>query len=323
MAKQNSVNLDITNNADGFDISGGTTTRKLTVSGADVSITGSGTATMTFPSTTTTLAGLGITQAFTTFQSFNAGVSAQNLNVVGGTTFNSNITLNGQTLASVVSLVNGRTADVGTAMIHMGYTSAAVRVFTYPDGVTTTGSKTPLYQPYQTYQILNTAATLTANRTYFTPHVAVRPISLKTLQFVTANTGVTGNCYFSVWSADPLTGFPNTRLYVSASTAIGSGYSAVQVTNAGGLVSVPAGPFFIAVSVSSTPYVYCMSMLYVPPLFGSGNMTSGYNMAIPVIDTNGFTAPSSRTQSGTTFGFIDYTEGGAYRQGVFVEFGVV
>lgn len=39
MAKQNSVNLDITNNSDGFDISGGTTSRKLTISGGDISIT--------------------------------------------------------------------------------------------------------------------------------------------------------------------------------------------------------------------------------------------------------------------------------------------
>ena len=260
----------------------------------------------------------GATGSFSRLLTASAGISA-----AGGITLNGVISTNGLTFNTLVTTVNGNTAGVGTAMIHMGYTSAAVRVFTYPDGVTTTSTKTPLYQPYQTYQTLNTAATVTANRTYFTPHVAARPISLKTLQFVTANTGVTGNCYFSVWSADPLTGFPNTRLYVSASTAIGSGYSAVQVTNAGGLVSVPAGPFFIAVSFSSTPYIYCMSMLYCPPLFGSGNMTSGYNMAIPVIDTNGYTAPSSRTQSGTTFGFIDYTGGGGYRQGAFVEFGVV
>jgi hypothetical protein len=73
MAKQNSVNLDITNNADGFDISGGTTSRKLTVSGADLSLTGSGSATLTFPTTSTTIAGLGIAQTFTAVQSFGQG----------------------------------------------------------------------------------------------------------------------------------------------------------------------------------------------------------------------------------------------------------
>jgi len=59
MAKQSSVNLDITNNADGFDITGGTTPRKLTVTGGDISATGSGSATITFPSVTSTLYGTG------------------------------------------------------------------------------------------------------------------------------------------------------------------------------------------------------------------------------------------------------------------------
>ena len=60
MAKQNSVNLDVTNNADGFDLSGGATSRKLTVTGADISLTGSGTATVTFPTVSTALSGTSI-----------------------------------------------------------------------------------------------------------------------------------------------------------------------------------------------------------------------------------------------------------------------
>ena len=55
MAKNSSVNLDITNNADGYDISGGTTKRKLTVTGADITITGSGSYVYTFPATSGTL----------------------------------------------------------------------------------------------------------------------------------------------------------------------------------------------------------------------------------------------------------------------------
>ena len=76
MAKQSSVNLDITNNADGFDISGGTTVRKLGITGGDVTIAGSGSAVVTFPTTSTTIAGLGITQSFSALQSFSAGISA-------------------------------------------------------------------------------------------------------------------------------------------------------------------------------------------------------------------------------------------------------
>lgn len=56
MAKNSAVNLDITNNADGFDASGGTTKRKATFTGADITFTGSGSNTYTFPASTCTLA---------------------------------------------------------------------------------------------------------------------------------------------------------------------------------------------------------------------------------------------------------------------------
>ena len=59
MAKNTAVNLDITNNTDGFDVTGGNTNRrKLTLSGGDISMAGSGTAVITFPSTTGTLANI-------------------------------------------------------------------------------------------------------------------------------------------------------------------------------------------------------------------------------------------------------------------------
>ena len=53
--KQNSGNQDYTNNADGWDLSGGTTIRKLTHTGGDMTITGSGSNTYTFPAVTATL----------------------------------------------------------------------------------------------------------------------------------------------------------------------------------------------------------------------------------------------------------------------------
>lgn len=83
MAKQSSVNLDITNNADGFSISGGTIGRTFGISGGDVTLVGSGAATITFPTTSTTIAGLGIAQTFTALNQFNSGISA-----TSGTTFN-------------------------------------------------------------------------------------------------------------------------------------------------------------------------------------------------------------------------------------------
>lgn len=56
--KRNTGNQDYTNNADGFDITGGTTKRKLTATGADITLTGSGTNTYTFPAATSTLKAL-------------------------------------------------------------------------------------------------------------------------------------------------------------------------------------------------------------------------------------------------------------------------
>lgn len=65
MAKKNSINLDATANADGFDLGGGTTARTLTLTGGNVTIAGSGSAVITFPSTTSTLSTLALSETFT------------------------------------------------------------------------------------------------------------------------------------------------------------------------------------------------------------------------------------------------------------------
>ena len=104
MAKQNSVNLDITNNADGFTMAGGTTPRSLGVSGGDVLLVGSGSATLTFPTTSTTIAGLGVAQTFTAQQQFSAGISAS------GSTFNGTLTTTG-----LVTFNSGISASAGSS----------------------------------------------------------------------------------------------------------------------------------------------------------------------------------------------------------------
>lgn len=133
MAKQNSVNLDITNNADGFSIAGGSTSRTLGVSGADITLVGSGSATITFPTTSTTLAGLGITQTFTTLQTFDSGISAPNVVnsliagsaiIISGTTGNKTITNDG------VFSVNGSTgAILGAAFTNAAQTFTSLQQF--------------------------------------------------------------------------------------------------------------------------------------------------------------------------------------------------
>jgi hypothetical protein len=65
MATNSSINLQVTRNADGFDLSGGTTPRKLTLTGADVTVTGSGGATITFPASSATVATLTLNETLT------------------------------------------------------------------------------------------------------------------------------------------------------------------------------------------------------------------------------------------------------------------
>lgn len=65
MVTQNGINLKTTNNADGYDQAGGTTARKATFTGADMTFTGAGTNVYTFPASTSTLASLTLTETFT------------------------------------------------------------------------------------------------------------------------------------------------------------------------------------------------------------------------------------------------------------------
>ena len=238
----------------------------------------------------------------------NKGVlfSYAGLSTSGGATLTGTIALNGQTFTNVVSSVNGLTGAIGVLIGPIAVTSGNYTVFTYPDGVTTTGSKRPYYQsPYYGGRATSTAA-MVANRTYFLLHNTPRGVSLTTLRLSTASTGVTGNVHFSVWSVNTSNGVPNQRLYVSNSIAIPSSFNFATVTNSNGLVRVPSGSFYIAASFSSTPTIYTHTQDRSPHMFGSQDYTSGYNFYLPAMDTNGFTAPSSITQSGTTFGFIDY-----------------
>ena len=113
MAKQSSVNLDITNNADGFDISGGTTVRKLGITGGDITIAGSGSAVVTFPNTSTTIAGLGITQSFSALQSFSAGISAAGGVTLAGTLRGTTSSFTGLVSSTVGFSGPGTTGNTG------------------------------------------------------------------------------------------------------------------------------------------------------------------------------------------------------------------
>lgn len=73
MAKTNSNGEDFSILADGFSLGGGTTPRKATITGGDVTITGTGSAVVTFPSATCTLQTLDLNEIITGIKTFNDG----------------------------------------------------------------------------------------------------------------------------------------------------------------------------------------------------------------------------------------------------------
>lgn len=121
MAKNNSSNQDYTNNSDGWDLSGGTTKRKLTVTGGDMTLTGSGTNTYTFPASTDTLVGRASTDTLT-----NKDLSSST-NILGGawvsyTPTLANVTIGNGTLTVKYNQI-GKTITVKGTFI-LGSTSS-------------------------------------------------------------------------------------------------------------------------------------------------------------------------------------------------------
>ena len=83
MAKNSAINLDVDVNADGFAISGGTTSRQLTVTGGDVTLSGAGSDTFTMPDSSDTLVGRASTDTLTnkTIDANGTGNSISNIDV--------------------------------------------------------------------------------------------------------------------------------------------------------------------------------------------------------------------------------------------------
>lgn len=199
----------------------------------------------------------------------------------------------------------------------IGITSASnLYAITYPDGITSNRSdRTAWYRSFVETSIDGAGRAVRANRTYFRIQNVQKDTAIKSVRITSANTGVTGNCYFSIWSCDPDSGFPNTRLYLSASTVVGSGYNTTTVTNASGLVTVPSGKWWLAVTFDSAPTIFCGSAYYYNAYLGAPDYYSGIRFQGAIADTSTYTVPSAIPASGVTFGFIEYTAGQNYFEG--------
>jgi hypothetical protein len=197
----------------------------------------------------------------------------------------------------------------GSLTVPFGMTGGTgIRVITFPDGVTTQrADRGQYFLPFNVTQLDSSGLAVRGNRTYFTANTVSKTTTIQTLRFMAENTAVTGNCYFSVWSADVNTGNPDRRLYVSPSTVVGSGFAYTSVTNSAGLVTVPPGEFWIGVSFSSTPTIYASSKNQILNYWGTSDHSSGYRYYFPIVDATGFTAPINITAAGTTFAWVEYT----------------
>ena len=235
MAKQSSVNLDITNNADGFDISGGTVLRKLSITGGDITVAGSGSATLTFPTTTTTIAGIGITQSFTVLQTFNAGLSAS------GATFSGNIFA-----PNIVNSFNGITGAVQGVSAAVAGTGIAVSGATGSVTITNTGVRS--------FNGITGAVTGVASVNGSTGAVVTYVGTTGNIPYrYGTGVGITANSYFTLQSGD--IGAPTDILILSGATndtygnteAIGlefhRAYSGLGLDEGGGAAIVAKGNY--------------------------------------------------------------------------------
>ena len=212
MAKQSSVNLDITNNSNGFDISGGTTSRTLGISGGNVTIVGSGSATLTFPTTSDTLVGRTTTDTLT-----NKTLTSPVISTITNT---GTITLPSDT----TRLVGRTTTDTLT---NKTLTSPVISTITNTGTLTLPTSTDTLVGRATTDTLTNKTLTSPVISTITNTGTLTLPTTTGTLALLGANT-YTGLQTFSA-------GITSTTLYASAGVTFNSrsAFTGLATFNAG------------------------------------------------------------------------------------------
>lgn len=146
MARNTTTNLDANPQADGFRLGGGTTKRTVTFTGADMTLTGSGTNVQTMPGASSTLLGIAATATAgsvifagtTLMEEDNANLFWDNTN----NTFGVGTTRTGAISGTNPSLrVKGTGTTSATSSFEVQNSSAGVLFFVRNDGVINFGTK--------------------------------------------------------------------------------------------------------------------------------------------------------------------------------------
>ena len=143
-----------------------------------------------------------------------------------------------------------------------------------------------------------------ANRIYFNCIYLSRKTTIRRIRCQSGNTVTTGNVIFGIYSNNNTTGFPDAKLYESASIAVGSGYTVNVVNNDSGLITLQPGFYHLAAIFSSTPIMFgCNAGNINYSQYGSREHGGGYQNYVPWIDNGSYALPSSTSSS--TFYFHD------------------
>lgn len=182
-----------------------------------------------------------------------------------------------------VGAVNNQTGSVKVFSKQPGRQVASTDIGKGTTGYTTAGGgfSDVWYTAYNLKAAAANTATVVANRAYFIPVFLPYPTRIRALMCKSGSTITTGNFMVGIYESDEF-GFPTNNIYMSASTAVGSGYAENVIRNNAGLTPPLQGFYLFASIFDSAP---TMSVV------GSGNHSYGqehYGTAQPLNGVNSF-----------------------------------
>lgn len=174
--------------------------------------------------------------------------------------------------------------------------------FINSSGVTSTNQNNYYFPEFVRTGSQNSIAVV-ANRIYFNVIYLSRKTIIRRLSIKSGNTVTTGNFTYGIYSNNPTSGLPLTKLYDSGSVAVGSGYNENAVNNDAGLITLQPGFYHLAAIYSSTPTVFGVNGGSTNYCQYGATDSAGATQVIPWIDHSSYALPTST--AGLTFYFYN------------------